>query len=210
MALSTNTRPLPITFTIPGTKIDRFTSLLQSGMRLPAPSGLSLGVFIDSLPGFDIDYISNTVQTIFLDGNAIDDLEHPLTRPDHVLALSAAMPGLAGAIFRRNSLCAALRTRSNTSQPKTEDNHELYILLKLFNSIAQEKGGELLRLGGVFSGETLRSFFQQRPSLLEVIQTLLIDGENLAVNNLLLSLSDQKQYYLKITTTEQRETTNGQ
>lgn len=205
MTSSTHTRSLNRELTLSVAKIDRFTTLFQSGIKLPVASGMPVGVFINSLPGFDIDYISNTIQTIFLDGNAIDNLEHPLTRRDHVLALSAAMPGLAGAIFRRNSLCAALRTRSDNLHTSKKSNHELSILLKLFNSIALEKGGELLRSGGLFSGETLHSFFQQRPSLLESITSSNIDGKMQKVKDLLPSLSREEQYYLKINPTEQQE-----
>ena len=205
MAANNHIRSLSLDINIPAVKIDRFTTLLQSGIKLPAVSGMSLGVFIDSLPGFDIDYISHTIQTIFLDGNAIDDLEHPLTQQDHVLALSAAMPGLAGAIFRRNSLCAALRTQGENISAIQQSGRELFIDLKLFNTIALEKGGELLRSGGIFSGETLISFLQQRPSLLGSIQSFNLDTKLLDPKNLLSTLSSDKQYYLKINTTEQQE-----
>ena len=202
MTSSNHTRLNTTELAISVTKIERFTTLLQSGIKLPVASGLSVGVFIDSLPGFDIDYVSDIIQTIFLDGNAIDDLEHPLTRQDHVLALSAAMTGLAGAIFRRNSLCAALRTRSDTVRTNNESNHKLFILLKLFNVIAVEKGGGLLQSGGIFKGEALLSFFKQRQTLLESIISFHIDGKNKDVKDLLSSLSSKKQYYLKINTSE--------
>ncbi len=205
MKSNNKTRPLAIDLIVSAAKIDRFTTLLQSGIHLPVESGMPLGVFIDSLPGFDLEYISNTIQTIFLDGNAMDDLEHPLTRQDHVLALSAAMPGLAGAIFRRNSLCAALRTRSDSRSTNKKSNHDLFILLKLFNTIALEKGGELLRSGGIFSGDILFSFFQQRPSLLDSIKSIKIDEKIQTVKDFLSSLPGAGPYYLKIHTSEQQE-----
>ena len=90
--------------------IDRFTSLLQAGILIPAVRGVSIGAFLESLPGFTADYITDQVQTIFLNGTATDDMETPMEGDNPVLAISAAMPGLAGAIFRRNSLHAALRT----------------------------------------------------------------------------------------------------
>jgi hypothetical protein len=205
MTSNTQSKSLAIDLTLSAAKIDRFTTLLQSGIKLPVTAGMSLGVFIDSLPGFDIDYVSNVIQTIFLDGNAIDDLEYPLTRHDHVLALSAAMPGLAGAIFRRNSLCAALRTRSDNLNATEKGDHKLFILLKLFNTIALEKGGMLLQSGGIFSGKTLFSFFQQRPFLLDAITSVDFDGKMQAAQDLLPSLSNEKQYYLKINTTKQQD-----
>jgi hypothetical protein len=195
-----HTTSIPLEITVRADAIDRFTILFQSGIMLTVNSGVPVGVFMSSLPGFDIDYISDTVQTIFLDGNAIDDLEQPLTRQDHVLALSAAMPGLAGAIFRRNSLCAALRTRSDNPRTSEKSNHELCILLKLFNTIALEKGGEILRSGGIISGENLLSFFQQRPSLLESVNSFTIDGNIQEGDILVPTLFKEKQYFLQINT----------
>ncbi len=90
---------------------------------------------------------------------------------DHVLALSAAMPGLAGAIFRKNSLHAALRTTgSQTAQdPAPQTGQILTITLKLFNMIAAEKGAGILKKGGIFSGIGLSAFFEQRPALVNSI-----------------------------------------
>jgi hypothetical protein len=206
MKSSKQNHPITTPLTISTTKIDGFTTLLQSGIKLPAASGISLGVFLNSLPGFDIDYVSDTVQTIFLDGNALDDLEQPLTSQDHVIALSAAMPGLAGAIFRRNSLCAALRTRSENLGTAKKSSNEIFVLLKLFNSIAQEKGEELLRPGGIFSGETLRAFFNQRPSLLDAITSIHINGKMKVSADLLTCVSRERQYYLKIISAQQQDT----
>ena len=127
-----HTTTLSATLFISPVEIYRFTTLLQSGIKLPVVAGTPLGIFINSLPGFDPNYISENIQTIFLDGNALDNLEHPLTQSEHIVALSAAMPGLAGAIFRRNSLCAALRTQQEKPQVTDQEKNEIIIHLKLF------------------------------------------------------------------------------
>jgi len=151
---------------------DRFASLLQSGIGIDSYTGESLGVFLNSLPGFDTDYLSNRVQTIFYDGNAVDDLEQCFSDRHHTIALSAAMPGLAGAIFRRNSLCAALRTEKSNHANQNTSAESAHITLKLFNAIALEKGIGLLTRGGVFSASCLQDFFEQRRSLLNHIATI--------------------------------------
>jgi hypothetical protein len=45
----------------------------------------------------------------------VDDLETVVDGSSPVIAISGAMPGLAGAIFRKNSFHAALRTSADNS-----------------------------------------------------------------------------------------------
>lgn len=75
------------------------------------------------------------------------------------------MPGLAGAIFRKNSLHAALRTSDSNNMIAAQTDKKTMVCLKLFNMIASEKGPELLEKGGVFAGSKLLDFFQQRSQL---------------------------------------------
>ncbi len=178
----------------------RLTTLLQNGITLFCPPDQAIGSFLTHLPEFDVDYLADRVQTIFLDGDAIDDLEKPFSGTSHVIALSAAMPGLAGAIFRRNSLCAALRKSArpkNTAEEKEKEKIE--ISLKLFNMIAQEKGSALLRHGGLFAGELLINFFDLRQSLIPHIVTLAIDNSQHKSENLLSCLQSDSLYKTIIT-----------
>ncbi len=155
---------------IPGS-LPLFTTVLQSGIEVKTPHGVPLGRFLSSFPGFTADYLADTVQTIFLNGTAVDDLTTPLAGANPVLALSAAMPGLAGAIFRKNSFHAALRTDTDTKSLSAESaKHDYHMVtLKLFNSIARERGEELLRQGVCMQAETLAGFLAGRPNLLEDI-----------------------------------------
>lgn len=198
MMQPSDTLVLPLELVISSAAVNSFATLLQGGISLPAASGIPVGIFLNTLPGFDEKYITETIQTIFLDGNAIDDLQRPLTQTNHILALSAAMPGLAGAIFRRNSLCAALRTQKDTSQPAPDQTQKIMVLLKLFNSIALEKGAGLLAKGGIFSGETLHSFFEQRPKLHQDVISLRLDGQSLSPDHLSACIDMDKRYFLGI------------
>ena len=132
---------------VPSHTLLLFTTLLQSGIEIKATSGDTLGKFLDQFPGFTPEYLADTVQTIFLDGTAVDDLTLPLEGDTPVLALSAAMPGLAGAIFRKNSFHSALRTETRTQLSGSEPQKKITVTLKLFNSIARERGGDMLRQG---------------------------------------------------------------
>jgi hypothetical protein len=152
-----------------------YTTVLQGGVLIEARAGMSLGSFLDALPGFDHDYIVNEIQTIFLNGTAIDDLETPLEGDHPILALSAAMPGLAGAILRRNSFHAALRT---TVTERRDHHHQgsITITLKLFNSIARDCGPALLAEGIRLDSGVLRVFRTTHPTLAAGLGQIVLDG----------------------------------
>lgn len=180
--------------------IERFTTLLQGGVQISTVRGESLGIFLDRLPGFTMEYIVDRVQTIFLDGNAIDDLQTPLNNDENVLAISAAMPGLAGAIFRMNSLHAALRTKGDVEQTSTSDDDKIYVTLKLFNMIAQERGGELLKRGVYLSGTSFRDFLGERPTLFNKILGIMMDGKACYPDTILSEIDTKQTIKLTVTT----------
>ena len=141
---------------IPAHAMERFTTLLQSGIIIEKKHAISVGEFLTSLPGFSQQYIADRVETIFLNGIPVDDLEKMITGNQPVLAISAAMPGLAGAIFRKNSFHSALRTHGNLSEKnQVEGNRKISVLLKLFNVVAREKGKGLLAKGCLIYSETV-------------------------------------------------------
>lgn len=153
-----------------------FATVLQAGIAIPTRTGEPLGVFLDRLPGFSRDYIVGEIQTIFLNGTAIDDLETPLAGDNPVLALSAAMPGLAGAIFRKNSFHAALRTTHAEKQTSHPGRKTVLVTLKLFNSIARDRGPVLLAEGVNIDSAHLRNFFKTSPGLLHHLRRIELDG----------------------------------
>jgi hypothetical protein len=140
------------------------TTLLQSGFRVCVPSGQTLLGTLTSLPGFSEEYLSATVQTIFCNGVPVDDLHMTLPGQGAVIALSAAMPGLAGAIFRKNSIHAPLRGNAKGLVSQAVGGCTVFTL-KLFNSIALERGTELLCQGVVMTANTVASFLEKRPDL---------------------------------------------
>jgi len=175
-----------------------FTTLLQSGIEINCNDGLSMGHFLNELPGFTPEYISDIIQTIFLNGTAEDDMTTPLTGKNPVLALSAAMPGLAGAIFRKNSLHSALRTetrKQNTTESKSES---LTVTLKLFNSIAKERGAELLKKGVNIPSISIDNFLNRRATLRQHIQAVQFEGVTIDKSDLLPILSENSKINIQI------------
>lgn len=169
---------------------ERFTTLLQSGSIFSINQKETISSFLLSLPGFTEDYIINRVQTIFLDGNAVDDLSISFTNPESVLAVSAAMPGLAGAIFRKNSMHAALRSGSTLYSDSDQSNVNVSVTLKLFNMIAIERGIELLQNGITVYADVVRSFLHDRPSLFKSIHRVEFNSQQLYPDMLLSALPE--------------------
>jgi len=172
-----------LSLALPPESLPGFASLLQHGILFPLRHPVPLLVFLISLPGFSADYIEKNVQTIFIDGVAVDSLDRALAGGTTV-ALSAAMPGLAGAIFRRQGVHGSLR-----SQPVNQSTHAQsdagFLTLKLFNSIATDRIGDLLHQGILISGKALASFARTRGHLFESPVCIRLDGQELAYTALL-------------------------
>lgn len=178
-----NSEPPILDFAAPAGSAVLFTTVFQGGVAMQIPAGTPLGSFLDTLPGFTMDYVTDEIQTIFLDGTAIDDLQTPIDGDNPVLALSAAMPGLAGAILRRNSFHAALRT-TTARHADHHDRGPVTITLKLFNSIARDRGPALLAGGIRVDAHKLRDFFATHPTLLADSFRFHWQGENIAAADL--------------------------
>jgi hypothetical protein len=181
-------------FTVPSHTLPFFTTLLQSGIEIMAKSGDTIGTFLDQFPGFTPEYLADSVQTIFLDGTAVDDLTLPLKGDAPVVALSAAMPGLAGAIFRKNSFHSALRTATGTHLSGPEPEKKITVTLKLFNSIARERGGDMLRAGVSVRTAILSGFLKRRPALWGSIATIRHKDRDLSQ----MELADVLEHHAKI------------
>ena len=87
----------------------RFLTLLQQGVGVPGRIGVSLREFLIQDLGLDPDYVDVDLQTVFLDSQPVDDFDGTHIRDGSVLALSGAMPGLAGATLRRGGYYARMR-----------------------------------------------------------------------------------------------------
>ena len=175
-----------------------FTTVLQSGIEIMTTQGETIAKFLTRFPGFTGEYLSDTVQTIFLNGTAVDDLSLTLTGRHPVLALSAAMPGLAGAIFRRNSFHSALRTETKALQSGEFQQESIPVTLKLFNSIARDRGEELLKIGFCMRAELLATFLSKRPHLTKHIHKIQLREKEMDYPELLRILPNLSKVNLKI------------
>jgi hypothetical protein len=175
-----------------------FTTVLQSGIEIKTTRGETLAGFLNRFPGFTAEYLADTVQTIFLDGTAVDDLSLQMTGNNPVLALSAAMPGLAGAIFRKNSFHSALRTEIKSLESKAGQDDSIVVTLKLFNSIATERGEDFFKTGLCMRGDQLANFLTKRPHLIQQIQDIQLEEKELTHQDLLRILPELAKVNLNI------------
>lgn len=176
----------------------KFTTLLQSGIKIKCNQGTTVGAFLHTLPQFSMDYITEKIETIFLDGTPVDDLETQFSNKHQTLALSAAMPGLAGAILRRNSFHAALRSISTKKSATCDPSQQTTVLLKLFNTIARERGPALLQAGITISSERLDRFLTTRHTLFEKIISTECSGQRITEPELIRLLQDTPDVVLTI------------
>ena len=95
------------------------------------------------------------LQTVFLDSQPVDDFDGTHIRDGSVLALSGAMPGLAGATLRRGGYYARMRggITHEDSKPKAVRAEPCVVTLKLFNKPLADLADSLavrpLRIPGV-------------------------------------------------------------
>lgn len=112
-----------------------WAAILQRGVGIPHDAVTAVREFLQECLGIDPGYVEERLQTVFLDGRPVDDLDRSFVGPGRVLALSGAMPGLAGATMRRGGYYARLRediTHPGTSTLQQEEGGG-FVVLKLFN-----------------------------------------------------------------------------
>ncbi len=187
-----------VRFTVLPGKAVMFSTLFQSGIEIEAVSGVLLGDFICSCPGFSQTYVAQKVQTIFLNSNPVDDLKTPIEGTRAVVALSAAMPGLAGAIFRKGGIHSSLRTVPEKAARENGKGGGVTVTLKLFNQIARDKSTGLLEAGVTVSGRSFVSFMKRRPDVLNAICRTTLDSKPVAPEQLLTAIEPYQKIRLTV------------
>jgi hypothetical protein len=188
MATKISEEPLPVLqMSMESAFIQRLVTVLQSGFFRNSVQGETLFSFLSSLPGFTEDYISNSLQTIFLNGDSVDDVDLAFSEDSAILALSAAMPGLAGSLFRKCSPLVALR-KTAVQKELSLAKSPVVVQVKLFNVIAVEKGRTLLADGVVLNCQDLLSFLQLRPTLVEAMCDITFNSRPIISKDLLTQL----------------------
>jgi hypothetical protein len=141
--------------TVPADRLACFFPLLQKGFTLGVLAGCPIGAFLRDGLGLTDEYIEARIQTVFLDGKPVDDIDAALIRDGATLALAPAMPGLMGAMLRRGGFYAPMRSGiTHRGDAAPQGTAEGSITVKLFGMALRELGPQLLERGvGVDAGD---------------------------------------------------------
>jgi hypothetical protein len=134
--------------TVPADRLACFFPLLQKGFALGVLAGCPIRVFLRDGLGLTDEYIEARIQTVFLDGKPVDDIDTALIRDGETLALAPAMPGLMGAMLRRGGYYAPMRSGiTHHSDAAPQGIGQGRVTVKLFGMALRELGPKLLERG---------------------------------------------------------------
>ena len=185
-------------FNVAPSKLSIFHFLLQQGLRIETPVGGSVQDFLVRQLGLNPEGIDEKIQTVFLNGKVVDDLDSAFLTDGASLALSGALPGLVGATMRRGGFYSTLRN-SITFQggPGFQGSQKGAIVLKLFNILLQDLGRPILENGFMIEESKLLDFLRRNESkLADECQIRDGDGIEILYRNLLLAPSEGPGKYL--------------
>ena len=184
-----------IAITVSHTEAKTWTHLTQSGVQVPALIGGSVMDFLTEQLGFDDNYISTRVMTIFINGKPVDDLYSSTIPADARIALGAMAPGVAGLTMCRNNLLSGLRsgiTYENAAQTPVEQG---IVTLVLFNAIMADKGASSLAKGVTIPANSLNRPVAEAP---QSIKSVTIDGVLLTTEELALWIQKNPQLQVQL------------
>jgi len=183
MSLLSDTPPhvaIPaIRFTFHTDSPELFDFLLQDVFRVACYEGCTVREFLCILMQVCGDYAEKRIQTIFLNGRPVDDMDTATLHEGDRLALSAAMPGLVGATMRRGGFYAKMR--GSISYSGSEDDQQgrpCLIQMRLFNFLSRELADRFLATGVFFDTAKLCGLLErQPPGFFASLREAAIDGQ---------------------------------
>ena len=181
-----NYSTVDLRLTLKSDKVQGFYPLLQHGFMVKVQVGCSIKMMLCRQFDLSPKYVEERIQTIFLDGKAVDDIDSAIIKDGSTLALSAAMPGLAGATLRRGGPLASFRSQATHREGKKAiARREGLVVLKLFNLLVEELGPTFLERGMLVSREDLESLLSSLPGEFWAgCKTATLDGRNVGLGDL--------------------------
>ncbi len=164
-----------------------FWGFFSYGFQLNIEVGCSLSDLLCRQIGISETYLNDRVQTIFLNGKAVDNISGEILKDESVIALSAAMPGLVGAVFRKGGILSSMRSGINNQTPeKAVILHKGRVTLKFFNLIASDLGSGFLKKGIHVKGDHFIRYLDWKlPLLKSVCRSVIIDGKKYEIDDVL-------------------------
>ncbi len=183
----------------PDTIAGCFTPLFSKGVVIKASLPCNLKEMLCEQVGMAPDYLDKRIQTIFLDGQPVDDVEQSIVGNGVTIALSAAMPGLAGAVLRKGGTLAGLRKDityscgTNGQAPCSGS-----VTVKLFNMTTREVGPLLLKYGIMIQGDELLDIIGGwAEALRRGCRGIRLDDRSISIEGLLTSTDANETIFLQ-------------
>lgn len=163
--------------------LPRFFKLLEQGFFVRTKADCSIKDLLCEQLQIEEEYLDKRIQTLFLNGKAVDDVERVYLQDNATLALSAAMPGLVGATFRKGGTFAPMRnTISYDAGISIKGEGEAWIKLKLFNVVLKELGPNFLANGVWIHNNKFNGFLARYlTEIKEACSLFQLDGENVDI-----------------------------
>ncbi len=179
--------PRRISLTVDKSLIPAFSKLLQEGFSVEGDIGCSVKAFLCEQFGVSPDYLEKRIQTIFLNGSPVDDIEKAIVGDGATLSLSAALPGLAGATLRRGGYYAAMRDQISCREEQSSVSGKRgKVLMKLFNMPLQELGPAILERGILVEGGKFQEVLAARAGAFRrECKDAIADGKQVGIGQVL-------------------------
>jgi len=161
-------------------QFEDFLPIFRTGVGVGVHVGCTVKDLLCGQFQLDESYVDRRITTIFLDGKPVDAIGTARIREGSTLALSAAMPGLAGAILRRGGALATLRANitSEDGEKNVAPERDGMIMVKLFNLLAPELAPGFLRRGVLLTAADADGFLPLRsPPFWDGCREILLDGK---------------------------------
>jgi len=197
-----NPRDIHLCLTVDAERIPLFLRFLAQGFKLRTHRGATVSEVLSERLGIEQAYLQEKVQTVFLNGSVLDDLQSARVEEGCVLALSAAMPGAAGAVLRKESRYARMRSEltHKGDVPSSElPDESVTVVVKAFNLIASDLGPFLVGQGILIAGEDLHRFLRVRWDDLKAgVKRAWLDKGQIDPRSLLEMNWEGKSVYLQV------------
>ena len=184
--------------------IDSFVQLFQKGLVLDVPEGATIRDVVTGSLKVEAHYLDGRINTVFLDGQAVDNVDAARVGQGAVLSLSASLPGFVGAALRKGGFYAVMRAEITLDAHSIPvKSHTSRISVRLYNLVAKELGPKLLAGGVRFQKADLTEFLATRPQAFwKACTKITVNGVQVDPKNLQYMLSSFPGYlayvYVKV------------
>ncbi len=165
--------------TLAAESVGSFFHLLQQGFQILCPACMTVRGFLCEWLRLDAGYVDDRVTTVFVNGACVDNIDTALITKGCALAFSSALPGLVGAMMRRNSAYSSMRSSITygKQQSSRSDDHQVLVNVKLFNLLLKELGPVFLEKGIIVRPVDAIEFIKGRPQgFWDDCAEMLLDG----------------------------------